>query len=537
MNPLRKRVLAGIFCYVCAATAQAEDIAAVLRQFPGVWRSDGYGMLLGVNGTQVTLYEITEVSCLKVVSGSLTDLEEVFISGTANKAKDEFALTFWDYVTPVRFTREFSLPTLCMEDVASKAKDPAYNFDVLWYTYHSQYPFFDIYDTDWEKGYAEAKKTVMEANSEEAMKAAMEEVLWQMDDVHTGIETGNEVWPVVENPYKASFLREIGQRLGASYRATAKKVLVWGRLKETVGYVYVDKMGGFTEEELDEVFKEMQSAATLIVDLRFNRGGGDPAAVMLGNRVTDRAMRVWEVRAKEGEHLSQPSYITLTPGGKFRFNGKLIVLTSKKTVSAAENATMGLRSVAGAVQIGETTKGNLSSMLTRTLPNGWKVMLPNEAWRDMEGISYEGTGIPPHISVPLNSQQDFDNHRDDGLAMALQVAENPCSPVFNMENQRFFVPCLDATAPDGSPRAIRVTLDFTGADRWAVTRLEEGRMASAQTCALPMPDLQQPFWVPCIRVNQPADTTQFTALLHTEWHVSDWQYYPHLVQIMDVRRQ
>ncbi len=41
------------------------------------------------------------------------------------------------------------------------------------------------------------------------------------------------------------------------------------------------------------------------------------------------------------------------------------------------------------------TRGALSDILSKTLPNGWSLGLSNEIYHDSQGICYEAIGIPP----------------------------------------------------------------------------------------------------------------------------------------------
>ena len=71
--------------------------------------------------------------------------------------------------------------------------------------------------------------------------------------------------------------------------------------------------------------------------------------------------------------------------------------------------------------IGEATNGALSDVLEKPLPNGWRVELGNEVYTDSSGDSYEVTGIPPHIEVPIFSLPQRQIGQDSGLNAALDL--------------------------------------------------------------------------------------------------------------------
>jgi C-terminal processing protease CtpA/Prc len=73
------------------------------------------------------------------------------------------------------------------------------------------------------------------------------------------------------------------------------------------------------------------------------------------------------------------------------------------------------------LRIGENTQGVFSDVLGRDLPNGWSFGLPNEVFRTAQGTTYDGSGIPPDIAVPVFSDDDVAARRDPGMAKALEI--------------------------------------------------------------------------------------------------------------------
>jgi C-terminal processing protease CtpA/Prc len=56
--------------------------------------------------------------------------------------------------------------------------------------------------------------------------------------------------------------------------------------------------------------------------------------------------------------------------------------------------------------VGQTTRGTLSDVLSKPLPNGWSLNLSNEIYIDADGRRWEGVGIPPQIALDVFSAQD-----------------------------------------------------------------------------------------------------------------------------------
>ena len=76
---------------------------------------------------------------------------------------------------------------------------------------------------------------------------------------------------------------------------------------------------------------------------------------------------------------------------------------SAATVSAAEILVLCLRALPNVTHLGDTTRGALSDMLWKRLPNGWTVSLSNEVYADADGRLWEGKGIPPEVRIEVSS--------------------------------------------------------------------------------------------------------------------------------------
>jgi C-terminal processing protease CtpA/Prc len=51
--------------------------------------------------------------------------------------------------------------------------------------------------------------------------------------------------------------------------------------------------------------------------------------------------------------------------------------------------------------------------------------LPNEIYLTEDGKSFDATGIPPDLAVPVFSQKDLDARRDPGIEKVVEVLNNP----------------------------------------------------------------------------------------------------------------
>ena len=95
-------------------------------------------------------------------------------------------------------------------------------------------------------------------------------------------------------------------------------------------------------------------------------------------------------------------------------------LTSSATASAAEIFTLSTMGFPHVTRVEEPTRGILSDILGKRLPNGWTVGLSNEVYTSSDGMVYEGVGIPPDIETPVFVPGNF----YPGLKLAVDKAVN-----------------------------------------------------------------------------------------------------------------
>jgi carboxyl-terminal processing protease len=185
-----------------------------------------------------------------------------------------------------------------------------------------------------------------------------------------------------------------------------------------VGYLNVVTMGGFSEGEpslaeelrvlnaaLDEALAAFQGARAVIVDVSNNRGGHDAVGRAIAARFTDSRRLAYTKRPRNVSMLPQPFHVEPFPGP--RFTGPVYLLTSDVTVSAAEVFTLCMRALPNVTHVGTATRGALSDVLVKPLPNGWRMELSNEIYLDAQGALFEVRGIPPQHPLDVFPENDL----------------------------------------------------------------------------------------------------------------------------------
>jgi C-terminal processing protease CtpA/Prc len=85
-----------------------------------------------------------------------------------------------------------------------------------------------------------------------------------------------------------------------------------------------------------------------------------------------------------------------------RFDGPVFVLTSARSISAAEIAADALKVTGRAKIVGEKTPGIVLSSKLFDIPGGFHLRLPFADYYSITGGRLEGVGVTPDIAVPAD---------------------------------------------------------------------------------------------------------------------------------------
>ncbi|MCX5293588.1 S41 family peptidase [Streptomyces sp. NBC_00183] len=168
----------------------------------------------------------------------------------------------------------------------------------------------------------------------------------------------------------------------------------------------------------------------LIIDLRVNGGGSDALGVHIAGRLTDTPYVAYAKRARndpvDPNRHTRPEPVPVTPAHAPRYTGPIAVLTGGSTVSAGETFTQALMDrPGGTVRIGRPTQGVFSDVMARKLPDGMTAWLPNEEFLTRTGRTFDGTGIPPHLTEPVFTKEEFAKNRDSAFDRAVSELQRP----------------------------------------------------------------------------------------------------------------
>lgn len=404
-------------------------------QLEGVWASQGYGFVLDVGAEQFQLYDVVEEYCApnEEFAGPVEALAPFRIAkdgGSVRIAPDDPAYLY-------TFDRVDGLPETCG---AAADTSPAFVFDVFDRLFREHYAFFEERSVDWPALVDAARTSISDDMSEEELFAVLRGLVESIDDGHVSLtgEIGGEIHrartgqgrtfsQVVElglaeglardeagalwrRAYGAEIQDEI---LGGNGFVTGNERIRYGTIGDDIGYLAVIVEGGYgtdddhaaIEDILDEILPTFSGAEAVIIDLSINHGGHDGVSRQIARRfAAEQTLGYSKYAGDAAGAVAQD--VLIRPNDAPSFHGPVYLLTSNHTVSAGEILVMSLRALPNVTHVGEATRGALSDILLKTLPNGWSLGMSNEVYLDHEGVLWEGRGIAPEIAIEVWDQDD-----------------------------------------------------------------------------------------------------------------------------------
>lgn len=421
----------------------------------GTYEQPGYGSIVVFTDTTYKTYHALDKFCWQGGEGSLADLNisEQRFTGQGHRLSLSIA---GSQAFPLQLRRISGLPEKCRNPI-SETQDPVKNFELFWHTINDLYAFFPERQINWQQAYQQYAPQVNGHLSDEALFGIFSEMLADFNDSHTTLEAeiNGEAFDFSAAPANAiseyaaetetakedvvSEMLESSLELMQLYagkeltQAGEEQPLWWAKSDDNVGYIMLSALGGFNGDNGDvaEDFSQAEAAFeammadlagtdAIIIDNRFNGGGYDDIGSELVRYFLNKPQAVLQKQAKNRLATTDLAHLNLTPAAS-TYSKPVFLINSALSVSAAETFSIMMKSLPQVTLLGEASNGALSDMLQVTLPNGWLLTLSNERYLDMQGNSYEVTGVPVDIETSVFSQQDAALSRVQAYDKALSL--------------------------------------------------------------------------------------------------------------------
>ncbi len=390
----------------------------------GLWRSRGYGYVVRIASDGLKLFHVAGDFCY-ADTRSERDPDGMFVHFRFLRP-DMVAFSGVPGQTQYVFGRIPALPQACTDRTPWSPPRVA---ALVAATFGDLYPSFAERGIDWQARSAAAVRSLNDKSSDATLFKTIEAMLAGVEDPHVelsakvsgaerNLEPGEGVTlgrlraaangegarAAAERKWRDAYERGVLEAvLQGKGHQTANGRLFWGRVAD-IGYLNLRSVAGFTEQGsddrsvldavLDQAMTAFRGARAAIVDISNNRGGYDGLAQHIAGRFANERKLAY-TKIAFGAQGVEPQPFHVEPSKRVRYIGPVYLLTSDVTVSAGEILAMYLRALPNVVHVGGTTRGAFSDMIEKPLPNGWKLTLSAEVYRDPQGRSYEARGLPP----------------------------------------------------------------------------------------------------------------------------------------------
>jgi carboxyl-terminal processing protease len=184
----------------------------------------------------------------------------------------------------------------------------------------------------------------------------------------------------------------------------------WSIINDTIGYINIHSMMDPVVDDFVKAYRNVRDLPYMIVDIRQNGGGNS------GN-----GMDIAEYFIKKPQpHCVAPSFV-MEPQ-RDAYKGRLYLLISTETFSAAESFALDIKESGNAILIGSATAGDTGNgPETFHTTNGIYFRIPTrEPSKSPKGFPMEGIGISPDYKVE-QTVSDFKNSHDTALDFTIDL--------------------------------------------------------------------------------------------------------------------
>lgn len=320
------------------------------------------------------------------------------------------------------------LPTAC---ISSEGFDDTRRdcFEALWSVIDRHYCFFhykdSAYGLDWNEVYSRYSPQVDEKMSDDALFQVLSRMTFELRDGHVNLASpaNTAYYTQWYDAYPENFSDSILRRyLGGSDEVRITAGLRYRVLADNIGYLRCSTFeNGIGDGNLHEIMIYLATCDGLIVDVRNNGGGMLTSAQTLAGLFVNQPQTMGYMQHKTGpghQDFSSPAPIRIKPAAGMRWQKPVVVLTNRRTYSAANAFVMFLCALENVTLMGDRTGGGSGMPFSSELPNGWSVRFSACPMTDVYGRHTE-LGIDPDIKVDITSE-DYRRGKDTILDTAVE---------------------------------------------------------------------------------------------------------------------
>lgn len=302
------------------------------------------------------------------------------------------------------------------------------DFEALWQIIDERYCFFDFkkqeYGLDWNEVHKRYSAQINDTLSRRALFQILGKMTQELRDGHVNLWTPFDIarYSAWYEAYPTNYSDSLERKyLGESSEHQLASSLKYRVLRDNIGYI---RCASFTSAigtaNLHEVMRYLATCDGVIVDIRSNGGGYITAASTLASAFVNESRTVGYISHKTGRghnDFSTPIPITLDPLKGLRWQKPVVVLTNRRTYSAANAFAMYMGALPNVTLMGDRTGGGSGMPFSSELPGGWGIRFSASPVYDLD-MQHTEFGIAPDIKVSI-THEDYRNDIDTILERAL----------------------------------------------------------------------------------------------------------------------
>jgi C-terminal processing protease CtpA/Prc len=200
------------------------------------------------------------------------------------------------------------------------------------------------------------------------------------------------------------------------------------KLYGDIAYLAINNFTDYSiPRQFDSLYPVIARTKGLILDLRYNGGGGDDICFPIMARLINKPVDVSDSRnlsftSRQGD---EPQWIgngygQIDPEGRIYYDKSVVVLVGPRTFSAGEDFLVPFQMAHRGKIIGLPTGGSSGAPTWFELPGGGQARVCSKDDLYPDGRQFIGIGIKPDIEVP-KTIKDLQNGHDATISKALEV--------------------------------------------------------------------------------------------------------------------
>jgi len=175
-----------------------------------------------------------------------------------------------------------------------------------------------------------------------------------------------------------------------------------------IGYLHIRAMDAPSLAKFQVDLLENQDKKALIIDERFNGGGGIDQELL---EILNQRKAYQSTRGRDSLDVKRPGQA---------FFGPMVVVQNERSASDAEMFPDGFRDLGLGKLVGVPTSAQVIGTGSFTLLDGSALRTPGAAVFTAKGIDMENYGVPPDVTVD-NTPADFLSGHDRQIEKAIEV--------------------------------------------------------------------------------------------------------------------